>query len=105
LGFLRFSVALVGDALPQFIGVDVHADRLARQTDRFTGIGVFVAAIDEGSLVARRLAPYRMVLCAAPASVRRHSLAALQNAAVLALNSSISRVTCGLLYFNPFRYI
>jgi molybdate transport repressor ModE-like protein len=75
-GILHVAPAL-GDFMTRYPDVSVALDLGDRQVDLVDegyDVAVRIAALPESSLVARRLAPVRRVVCASPAYWERHGL-------------------------------
>ncbi len=78
---VSFGIAHVAPALPAFmdrypdLAVDLtFGDRIVDLIDEGFDAAVRIARLPESTLVARRLAPFRRVVCAAPAYWRRHGV-------------------------------
>lgn len=76
---VTFGEMYLTDAISQFltrhpdVAIDLRlTDRFVNLVDEGVDVAIRIAELEDSSLIARRLAPIRIVLCASPAYLQRH---------------------------------
>ena len=76
-----FADAQIGASLVDFardhpdIVLDIHLDdRFVDLVEEGFDMGIRIARLQDSSMIARRLAPFRLKLCAAPAAIAQHGM-------------------------------
>ena len=76
-----FADAQIGASLVDFVRdhpdivLDLHLDdRFVDLVEEGFDMGIRIARLQDSSMIARRLAPFRLKLCAAPAAIEQHGM-------------------------------